>query len=275
MGANSYAVTNLLSGLAAGAFVWSSGTNDTTRTRLNDGHMDARYINGAGTTGLVLHVDMGAATAVSGFALLNHNGVISASDFAVKVEWSSDDAAWTVAKAATTLNGTAPKNKDHVLQFASASKRYWRLTFTFTGTISLAIGEVFAFAAQVQLSRKGVYGGGERPIIKTSAVDFYTGGQQAYFLGGPVRVKRNSYVDLSPSERGELLTMWTAVQGNAKPFLWIESYEATSSAAVAAEQEVVYGRLSGMEELDLAETDYQLYTSTEFIIRSLAREVGS
>lgn len=278
--AYAYATTNLLSGLAAGAFTWSAGTGGATRSRLNDGWMDARYNNGDSASGITLVIDFGSAVSLSGIALLNHNAAVQKSDAAVRVR-AATDAAISVSvitpKVATTLNTAVGLNKDHVLQWAtSATKRYWELTFTWTGTVSqFSIGELYAFVAQTQLSRKSIYGSGDRPIIKTAEVEFYSGGSNSYFQGGPIRVKRMMFSDLNPTARAEMLAMWTATKGSATPLLWIESYEAVSTAAAVTEQEVVYGRLKQLEELDLPENDYQLYTPSEFVVESLAREIGS
>lgn len=274
-----YAITNWLQGLAVGTFTFSAGTGGATRSRLNDGRMDARYTNGALTaSGVTIVIDFGSAQTLVGIALLNHNSAVQKTDAAVRVR-AADDAAITVnvvvAKAATTLNSTAPKNKDHVLQFAALLKRYWELTFTWTGNVgNWAIGEIFAINATTQLTRKSIYGGGESEEIKGVQVEFYNGNSKGYFLGGPIRELQLPFADLTLAQREELLALWRATKNGSTPFIWIPSYEATATAAANAEQEVIYGRCQ-MPVFKWQENDYQLYTGQELVIRSLGREVGS
>ncbi len=283
MGAYAYAFTNLLNGLAAAAFTWSSGANDATRAYLNDGWMDARYNNDGGGgvgSGLSVIIDLGSAVALSGFAILNSNAAVQKTDATVTID-SSDTGTFGVGhidhvKAASFLNSTAPYNKDHVLQFPlSTARRYWRLTWTFSGGVTnFSIGELFAFASQTQLSRKRIYGGGEGEKMLVSKVSFYGGGSRGYKQGGPVRRKVLPFSDLSTSERNELLTMWRAVNAGATPLLWIESYEATATAAATPEQEVVYGLL-GPDDFPWVEPDFNLYNPPDLVVESLGREIGS
>lgn len=274
-----YAVSNKCRGLAASAFIWSAGLNDATRSRLNDSKMAALYVNGAAVASLTyLVIDFGIATQLSGIALLNHNAAVQKADAAVQIT-AADDAAITVnvvsVKAGTTLNNAAPYNKDHVLQFTPVTKRYWKLLFAWTGTVTnFAIGEIFAFNGQTQFTRKSIYGGGESPEMKVAAVDFYNGGGNAYFEGGEIRVKRLPFSDLTLVQREEQMTLWRAVKGPVAPFLWIESFEATALAAAVAEQEVIYGRLM-VDTFAWTEADYQLFGGPDLIVRSLGREIGA
>lgn len=277
--AYAYAYTNALTNLGAAAFTNSVGTNDSTRARMSDTRMDKRYNMGASVaSGSTIILDFGAAVALKGIALLNTNFAVQWTDAAVRIRAATDAAITTsvvTAKAATTLNSTAPKNKDHVLQFTTVTKRYWELTFTAGGSFSNAsIGEIFAYETVTQLSRKSIYGGGEKEEIKTAGVDYENGNSRSFYLGGPVRSKRLPFQDLTSAEREELAAMWRVLKGEATPFLWIDSYEATAVAAAVAEQEVTYGRLK-MPDFEWSENDYLLYQPPELHIRSLGREVGS
>lgn len=281
MGANAYAVTNLATGLASTAFVFSVGAADTTRARLNDARMDSRYVNGSPVTSLSFTIDLGSAIQTSGIALLNHNFGTAALASTVRVRAGSAAAAGlvtagiVVAKAATTLTTSAPYQKDHVFQYAAVTLRYLEVLISFTGTCTnLSIGEVFVFNAQTQLSRKSIYGGGESEEIRSASVDFYSGGSRSSFLGGPIRSLRLPYSDLSSTEKDEQATMWRATRGPVTPFVWIDSYEATAVAAAAAEQRVLYGKLD-VPAYDFTENDYQLFTPGDLLIRSLGREVGA
>ncbi len=178
------------------------------------------------------------------------------------------------AKATTTLNVSAPYSKDHVLQYTSISKRYLEILLSFTGTwANAAIGELWVFNA-TQLARKSIYGGGEDEEIRFAEVGFYNGGKRSSFLGGPMRSQVLPFSDLSLSERQEQATMWRATRGPVTPFLWIDSYEATATAAAAAEQAVIYGKLE-KGVFSYKQHDFALFNPEDMLIRSLSREAGS
>lgn len=276
-----YAVTNLLNGLAASAFVFSAGAADATRSRLNDVRMDKRYVNGSPTTSLSFTIDLGSAIQTSGIALLNHNFGTAALAPTVRVRGGTAAAAGVitagtvVAKAATTLDTTAPYQKDHVLQYTAITKQFLEVLISFTGTATnLSIGELFVFNSQTQLSRKSIYGGGELEEYFTADVEFDNGGRRTSFMGGPLRSQRLPFSDLSLTQRQELATLWRAVRGPVTPFIWIDSYEATAVAAAAAEQHVMYAKLE-TPQFEYSERDYSLYDPNELIIRSLSREAGA
>ncbi len=273
-----YAVTNLLTGLAAGDFTFSAGANDSTRSRLNDARMDKRYVNGSPTAALTLVIDLGSSRQTSGIAILNHNLGTAALAPTVRIRGATDAAITTsvvTAKAASALNTSAPYQKDHVLQYTAITKRYLEVLISFTGTATgLAIGELWAFDAQTVLSRRSIYGGGEEEEIKSAQVDFYNGGARSSFLGGPLRSLTLPFADLTLSQRREMATMWRATRGPVTPFLFIESYEATATAAAEAEQACIYGKmLNGV--FTWKENDFLLYTPDDLLIRSLSREAGA
>ena len=47
-------------------------------------------------------------------------------------------------RRSTTIVTTAPNHKDTALQFASVTKRYWRIIFVHTGTKIVTLGELLA-----------------------------------------------------------------------------------------------------------------------------------
>ena len=276
-----YATTNLCSGLAASAFTWATGANDSTRSRLNDSRMSSRYVNGSPTTGLTVTIDLGSAIATTGVAVLNHNIGTAALAPSMHVRGGTAAAAGVVtagivtAKATTTLNTAAPYHKDVVLQYTAVTKQFLEIGFNFTGTAtSFAIGEIWVFNAQTQLTRKSIYGGGEDEEIKSAQVDFYNGGSRSYFQGGPIRSQVLPFADLTLAQRGELATLWRATRGPVTPFLWMDSYEATDTSAAVTEQAVIYGRLE-VPAFSWKENDYLLYAPGDLVVRSLGREVGS
>ena len=56
--------------------------------------------------------------------------------------------------------------------------------------------------------------------------------------------------------------------------LWLERYEAVSTAAAAAYQDCIFGRFEA-SRMAWAEPDFNLYSPDSLTIRSLAREIGA
>jgi hypothetical protein len=268
-----YAVTNALSALAAGSFTWSSAYT-VGRSRLNDGLMDevAAGSSGAQASGQTLSIDLGAATALVGFALLNHN--LATGSCTVTITAGTDGITYgTTAKTASTIVTTGANAKDTVLQFPSASFRYWRLTFAHSGTKVVRLGELLAFTSITTLSRGSIYGDGdnERAFINKNVGA--VGQQRTTYLGGPVRTKRLMYKDLSTSELAELRAMWAATTYGVSNILFLPYIESTATAATAAAQECLWGKLE--EELDFTRPDFGLFDPSNLVIVGQGREVGA
>lgn len=279
MGAHAYSTTNALSGLTATAFTWSNAAT-ANRSYLNDGRIDRRMVVGSSVaSGINVVVDLGTATSLKGFAVLNSNAAVQKTDATLRVRGADDSGITSnvvTAKAASTLySTTSPRNKDHVLQFAAVSKRYWELTWTWTGNVTnFAIGELWAFTASTQLSRRTIYGSGEGRKVYSGIEHFQTGEQRGVKLGGPQRVLDLRWSDLSASERDELFALWTAADGNVSPILWIDSYETVATAAATDEQNCVFGRLEN-DELMFENPDFGRHNMSGFTIRSAGREAGA
>ncbi len=271
---HAYSATNKLSGLAAAAFTWSTAVT-TNRTYVNDGRMDKVFSAGSSSGGANVIIDLGSAKAVTAVATLNTN-IASATAPTLKVE-GADDAGISsnvvAAKAVTTLGTTQPRHKDHVLQFDSVSKRYWRLTWTWTGSFTLTLGEIF-FAATTTLNRGVIFGHGEREEFITTRFAGDSGERRGHYVAGPYRIRRFPFADLTESERDEVLTMFRASYGGATNMLWCSRYEAGTSAATAAYQDCIYGRLE-QSSVGWTETDPDIYQPDAFELRSAAREVGA
>jgi hypothetical protein len=271
-----YAVTNAFTALADTAFTWSTA-DATHRDYLHDGRMDKLMTLTSSIGGVTLVIDLGSASPLVGIAVLNSNIATAGGTPTLRVR-AADDAGITVnvvtPKVASTLNTSAPKHKDHVLQFSSVSKRYWELTWTWTGAFQLKVGEVFAFASSTQLSRTGIYGSGEGEFFRVAQNDMQSGEPRAVFIAGPVRRLALKWKDHSSTERDQLRTLWRTTKGPVTPFLYMPSYEAVSTAAAAAEQEVIYGRL-GLTDFDFTQSDFNIYDMPDMVVTSLGREVGS
>lgn len=275
---HAYAVTNLLSGLAAAAFTWSTG-GTTNRVYVNDGRMDKQFSPGSANNSCNVIIDMGAAVSVSAIAILNHNlGGATADPGELKIE-AADDIAISVnvvtpwAQAGIAL--TAPKHKDHVFQFAQVSKRYWRITFVWsTGgdAYTLKVGEIFA-CSSVPLSRAMLYGNTKRLSYITSRFEGRNGEQRGHFIAGPIRGRDLPLEDLSESEELEVDVMFMATNGGTTSLLWIEKY-ASAVTTDEASQECIYGKFQE-DEIEDVNFDYLRHTPSKLTIQSLAREVGS
>lgn len=271
-----YAITNAISGLAATAFTWSSGYT-TNRARLNDGVQDelASGSSSAQASGQTLVVDLGSATALVGWALLNHN--LASGSCTVRIR-AADDSGISVnvvtAKAASTINTSAPYQKDTVLQFPSATKRYWEFTFVHSGTKTITIGEVLAFTSITTLSRSPIYGSGESERYVLNRNESRTGNVRSTFVGGPVRTIQLPFADLrGTSERNELMTMWRSSQGGNLNLLWIDLIESTNTAATSAGMQCLWGKLQ--DTLGWTEGDYEVFGVDGLVLVGLGREVGS
>lgn len=271
-----YAITNLLTGLAASAFTWSSGYT-TSRDKLNDGLQDelAAGSSSAQASGQTLTVDLGSAQAVAVIALLNHN--LASGACAVAVTYA-DDAGFTTgtgtAKAASTITTAAPNEKDTVLQFPAVTKRYWRLTFTHSGTKTITLGELLVIGSVTTLSRMRIWGHGESERFILNHVETSTGSTRSTFLAGPIRTKRLPFKDLQgTSQRDELMGMWRASKGGCFKVLWIDTVESTATAATAAGMECLWGKLQ--DSLGWTEGDFNLYDVDALELVGASREAGS
>jgi len=271
-----YAVASAMSGIdPTTAFTWSSAYT-TNRARLNDGIMDelAASAGSAQASGQTLVIKFGGATALVGFALLNHN--LASGSCTVRVR-AANDAGITsgvvTAKDATTIVTAAPNEKDTILQFPSVTKQYWELTFVHTGTKIVTLGEVLAFTSITTLSRHSVYGDGEdeRYILNRSTSK--TGHQRSTYVGGPVRTKRLPFKDLNTAEKLELRTLWAATRGGNANLLWIEYIESVSTAASAAAQECLWGKIE--ESFSFTQDDFSLFNVGGLVVVGQGREVGS
>lgn len=272
--AHGYATANALSALGPTAFTWSTG-GTTDRAFLNDGRMDKVHSSGGSSTSVELTIDLGAATALVGFAVLNHS--MASWTLPTLAIHGADDAGFTTgvvaAKTGSFIVKTAPNQKDTALQFPSVTKRYWRLYFQDSSARTLTLGEVYGLASVTSLTRLKVYGHGEGEEYRLNSTESRTGERRDTFLSGPLRRKALPFSDLRATERDEVMAMWRATRGGATPLLWLESVESTAIAATAAAQECLWGKLS--PTFDWVERDYNLFDVTALELRSLGREVGA
>lgn len=272
-----WTVTNALASLAAGNFVWASGPADATRLYMRDRRMAKQFVCTAAASGNTLSIDMGAATSLTGLAFLNHNlasfgGTVTAQ---VQAATFSDYSNAADAKAITTLDFSAPHAKDFVLQFPAVNKQYWRIIFTWTGTKTLKVGEVFAYSTVTALSRKDLYGAsGEGHEYRLAQVESENMELRSYVLAGPRRSKRMTFGDESLTERQELETWWRASKGPVNPVLFVLSQNEVSTAAAADDTDVMFGSLI-LAEFNFQFFDFSRYAVPELVLRNLAREVGA
>lgn len=274
---HAYSITNRLAGLAVGSFVWSPATT-TNRNLLNDGAMDRRFAVASTATTINVTIDLGVAIQCDLAAVLNSN-IGSASGATLEVRASSDNfvADNVLVKAATTLQTTTNarpyRGKDHALAFTAATKRHWRLTWTWNGSYALQVGELWLGSATA-LSRVITYGHGESAPFKVVKNESDTGNVRAHFLAGPVRRKRLPFADLTKTQLDELLAMVHQTYGGGLPFLFLPTYESTAIAAIADAQDCIFGRVVE-DDLPWSEPDFDLFEPEAVVIQSEGREVGA
>lgn len=272
---HAYAVTNLCAGLADSAFTWLDGST-TNRSFLHDGVMSQVFSATSRSSGNYVIVDLGAALPVNAIALLNSN-IVSALNPGIYIK-SADDAAITINvinnKLTTTPNGQWPRDREHILQFAPASKRYWQINWQWTGVFTLTLGEIF-MASTIQPQRYTVYGWSEQPKILRTVFSGYTGETRASQRGGPLRYLKLPFQDLSEAERNDFLNIMKAAAGGTLPMLWCRQFDNGSVAASNDQQDCVLGRL--MQPSDAwgwTEFDFQRFNMDAMELQSLARDVG-
>ena len=275
-----WTTTNALASLAAANFTWLLGPNDDSRIYIRDRRMGKQFVCTSGSTANGLTIDMGVATSLSGFALLNHNLATFGGTINVSVS-AADNAGMTVnlvsAKSNTPLDFTRPHDKDHVLQFPAVSRRYWLINIGYgtAGSKTLRIGEVFGFASTTALTRMDVYGAsGESADMRFAAVGSDNMEERAYLLAGPQRTKRLSFTDITESERQELEAIFHAAQGRVNPVLFVLNKNETTGAAAAADQDVMFAKLD-LDSFGYQFTDFSRYAPPALVLRNLAREVGA
>lgn len=255
-----YAITSALTGLAASSFTWGSAYT-TSRERLNDGEQDEQAAGSASATASpqTLIIDFGVPANLVGFAILEHNLATGGVTVKVEADTSGTFGTAVTAKADTTINTTAPYQKDTVLQFPSVGpNRYWRLTFTHSSTKRIRIGELLALTTITTLSRQTGYGTGEEARYVQNRIASDAGRVHATLLSGPILTRSLPFKDLrGTAERDELTGMWHATYGGVLNLLWIDLIESTATAASAAAQVCIWGKLQ--ESLGWTEDDFNLF----------------
>lgn len=273
---HAYTLGNKFSGLAATAFTWSTGAT-TDRLFLADGRIDKTCTSGLAASPITLAVDMNGSVGgntLVGLALLSH-GLYDLSDPVTVTIHTDDNSGFTtptLAKAASTIPVTEPAHRDAVLLFPSTGERYVRLTFAGTGTIEVVLGELHGIYATLPLARRKSWGHGESEEYVTNNVRLSTGVDRRSFLAGPIRSKSLPFSDLTLTERNELLDMWRLTRGGTSDLLWIDEANSTASAATAAEQDCILGKLQ--QSMNWTEPDFGLYSPASLELRSLARKAG-
>lgn len=273
MASHGYALVNAAANLAASAF--GGDAAGATRSRLNDGHMDRVFSLGALTSAGTITMDFGAAVSLVGLGLLNNN-LATATAPTVTIQGATDSGfttALVTAKAASTPATTKPRHKDHAFIFPAVSKRYWRVQLAWTGLFTFTLGEIFAITTLTTLSRRSNYGSSEREEFKNSETESATGERRSRFLSGPIRSKRLDFVDNNSTTRDELMTMWRESQGGSSPLLWIDDVNQVQTAAAAADQQCLFGKLQ--PSFGWSQTDFNLFTMDGLELRSQGREMGA
>lgn len=284
-----YGVTNQITAAGAGLYNRISGVNTAIAqaSYLKDSWLGKRAAVGSLANNDSIVIDMGAATALTGIALLNHNLVTAGGAATTVTVKGADDSAMSTnlvtIKAATTLasSAPAPKKKDHLLQFpatfthAAVYPRYYQLLVAgMTGTTAVLMGELFATTGLTSFTRGSVYGSSSGLDVVNAQAQMQYGEPRSIYLGGPIREETYKFADWSATQVAEMSALYEAASGFSTPFLWAESVNPTATAATAAEQACIFG--NGMlDRLDWTQDDYNVYQLPALKIRSLGREAGA
>ncbi len=275
--AYAYAITNKLATVALAQITWQSGPTDITRAYMMDRRMAKQFVCTAAAGGNTLNIDFSGSTPVTGVAFLNHNLASFGGTVTVQVQGAtlSDYSDAVNAKAICTLDFTQPHAKDFVLQFPQTFKRYWRVIFTWTGTQTLKVGEVFWYSSATAFTRKDIYGpsgeGHEYQVVQTESDNLE---RRAYMQAGPRRMKRMSFTDLTIAERMEWEALFFAAKGPVLPVLFILNQNEVSTAAVADDTDVMFAKVD-LTSFDYLFTDFSRYAPPAIVLKNLAREVGA
>lgn len=264
---HAYMTTSKLAGLADAAITVSAGTT-TNRGRLVDSRVDKTFAPGSVASGWNIKFDLGSAQAITAFAILNHN--LATFSAVCKIEGADDSA--ISANVVTFKSDTTLRANDAILQGESVSRRWWRLTFTWSASQSPTIGEIYAGVSSV-ISRFTTFGNERGRVHKTVLNESDYGMLFGNFLSGPIRTRTLIWEDLSETEKDEIVAMHSAVKGNAFPLVWAEIYEASSSAADSAHQETIFGHFTE-SNLDAKESDYNLYGQISLTVLEQTKGVG-
>jgi hypothetical protein len=274
-----YAVGNLLSGLAAGAFTkWGVGAISGA-DGYNDGLQDRLVSTGAAVDPTRIVVDLGSARTVAAVAVLSHN----MSQYLLptfQVEAASDAGFTTtyVNCRSGPLPLTGPGTKDFVAQFPPVSRRYWRLSFQDTTpvAVTVSIGELLFMGSVVTLPRLKTYGWGESERYIMNRVESRTGNIRSTLLAGPIRSKTWPFVDQQGiTQREALMSMWRACHGGNENLLWLESVDSSSGtwAANSPGIECLWGKLQ--TSMGWKENDFNLFDVDALSLTGLGRAVGT
>lgn len=248
------------------------------KARAKDGRLDARFWVQAGQ--FYFTADLGSAKAFDVVALLNHSlgalgvAVTALVEAADNADFSSG---LVTCKSATTLTaGTGPAHKDTVLTFPSVTKRYVRLSLSFSGPQRPEFGELLVGKATV-LSRRLVEESEEKETIRTTSFFSDAGDETRWLESGPERSLSLVLDMLSSSELDELSAMFEAGLGGETPLLFCERYNATTAAATDDEQRCLYGQLR--ESLAFSIVDWgqsgAFFRPEALVMTSLVREAGN
>lgn len=267
---------NHLDGLSVANITWSSGYT-TNREYLYDGYQDKVALGSSSpaASGQYLQINFGSARTLPGIALLNHN--LASGGVAVKVE-AADNAGMptnlVTAKAATTVNTSAPYDRDTLLQFPAVTRQYWRLTFTHSGTKQLQIGELLMLPYLLTLTRNSVYGGHTNNLRSLQRrITSETESVRVARIAPALRTINFRFEDLQgESQRDELLAMWNASEGGAKGNTLLAEYvESSASAGSAASQRCLWGRFQ--DTWGWSDDDYTVYGATGYELKGASRGV--
>ena len=217
--------TNLLSGSGADITITSGGQNSAyPKANMDDAILGKPY-RSTGLT-LIIDIDLGSAKAADACAILNHN--VSAAATLIRLASGS-----TFPPSDFTYDFTY--RADHMyVSFASATKRYWRLSITDAGNSDgyLEIGEL-VLGAKTTLTRPYSYGWSRARQFENTLRETLGGVRHVF-----ERFSRWQYAlpfqAMSAAEIAEVLSIYETQKMDLTPFVFIPDL---------ADDDVVYARI--------------------------------
>ena len=239
---------------------------------LQDSRRDVVAVVAATTSPLQLNLDLGSAKTIKGIALLNLYATqsLSVEIFSATLSNYSD----AVSRfASTALPSTWPDSENIYIRPTQVSAQYWRVTLSWSGSAAVSLGELVATSVETTLTR--LYGLGNMEDTATPATEFTARGgvlvREA--IGGPRRIKRFTFADLSRAQQNEIQKMWFAGACGTRPILFVDKIGTAGDTAQLTDVDEQTSRCTaGLLEpaTGWTEVDFRLFDKPQLTLTELS-----
>lgn len=222
-------------------------------------------------------LDVGAGNAISCFAILNSN-IATLSGARMELYANNDptfSSGTIIAKALTTFSNTGGR-LDHVVVFPAVTARYWKPVWVWNGgSFSMTFGELWLGSLTTLPRAVGQSHNGRASMYKSIKVTTMSGDERGHSVAGPITRRAVSVPDMSDTDRDAWQTFFDDCRGGTRPTLWVENVNQVQTAASAAEQECLYGKLEQQLLADTESEPGRHEPAGRLSIRSFSRGVGA